>query len=899
MTAFDNYLRQFAAKNGDELTHTRIGDKKLNLWGGSYTIPEEKQQEFMDFYYQWVFVAGNEEHLTEKQLIEDGPLLLDFDFRYDQSISNSQHTYKHVIDIVMLYANEMTGLMDFTDGTVLDAFVMERKAGANQMENKTKDGIHILINLKMHKTLQVELRKRVLPKIKIICSDLPLTNDWDDVLDEGVTKGFVNWTLIGSQKPGFKPYEIKHHLKLTYQNENWDFEDHTASFNMERHFFNLSARNNECPEFPAKQNIIMISSPDDLRLNKGNKANKRASASQPESGYSSPAQDETQTPEQAEAIDLLDIMHTDAISNFIHWRKLMWAINTVFPKERARELAHHYSKRTSRDNYDAEAVDSILEAKVFDCKIGTLRHYAKLSNPDKFLKIQQQYMCDFDDSHYGLAQTFLRLIDDDIIYNGDKVYIYEGRLWYCDYDKLKIKKIITQTLITFYTECYKKESKKASILMLLEDAEEKLTLQKKNIAKLWLLISGLKDDSRQDRIRSQVITYLSRPEIDFDMLKPHYFVFNNVAFDMQTKQKVILKKEDYITYSTQYDYVEPDDADVTELRKIITQILPADDVQKCYLSVLRQCCLGIKEHKFIMANGAGRNGKGLISQLMAIMLGKDYFYMGDALTLTEKQGKGPSPEVANMHKKRMILFTEPEEGSAVQLGVVKKFTGEDQTAARGLYSNNNITKLTGTIILEVNGKIKVNGKINDAALERWINIDFPNLFTAKEYLVDNITKFNVNTDYTQTEWRQKMRHSMFKILLEDKSERIEVSKKMEKETEKYLLDNDVFLVWFNKHYVIDEKVIEPLKMIDLYETVKRDEDFWNTLTKKQKRDDYNKKGLILKLKENVKLKQYYFERKYINKVEFKNVLCCVRHKTDAELHDDVDEEEPVVADLAN
>jgi phage/plasmid-associated DNA primase len=897
MTAFDNYLRQFATKNGDKnWTHTRIGDKSLKLFGGTYTIPEEKYQDFMDFYYQWVFVAGNEEYLTEKQLIIDGPILLDFDFRYDPKISTSQHTNEHIIDIVMLYANEITGLMDFTDGSMLDVYVMERKAGANQMENKTKDGIHIIINLKMNKTLQVELRNRILPKIKEICEDLPITNDWEDVLDAGVTKGDANWTLIGSQKPGFKPYEVKHHFKITYKNEDWQFNDHTASFKMKDQFFNLSARNVVCPDYPEKKNIILTSS----HVQATNIRNQTVSASQSESGYSSPTQDETYTSLQAEAIELLDIIHTDAISKFIHWRKIMWAIKSEFSKEQAKELAHHYSKRTTRDNYDAEAVDNILEAKVFDCKIGTLRHYAKLSNPDKFLKIQQKYMCDYDDSHLSVAQTFIRLIDDDIIYVGEMVYIYEGRLWFCDNkNNSKLQTIFTKSLLTFYSECYKRETKKMSLLMLLENGEEKMKQQKEKTNMLLSITKQLKNDTYQDKVKKQIILYLSRPEIEFDMIKPHYFVFNNIAFDMQTKQEVILKKEDYITYSTHYDYAEPEQADVDELRKIITQILPADDVQKCYLSVLRQCCLGIKEHKFIMANGAGRNGKGLISQLMAIMLGKDYFYMGDALTLTEKQGKGPSPEVANMHKKRMILFTEPEEGSAVQLGVVKKFTGEDQTAARGLYSNNNITKLTGTIILEVNGKIKVNGKINDAALERWINIDFPNLFTAKEYLVDNITKFDVNTDYTQIEWRQKMRHCMFKILLEDKSEKIEVSKKMEKETEKYLLDNDVFLVWFNKHYVIDEKVTEPLKMIDLYETVKGDEDFWNTLTKKQKRDDYNKKGLILKLKENVKLKQYYFERKEINKINHRNVLCCVRHKTDAELHDADEEQELVEDDVAN
>ena len=45
------------------------------------------------------------------------------------------------------------------------------------------------------------LRSKVLSELQVLWEDLPIINSWEDVLDEGVTKGHVNWQLYGSRKP--------------------------------------------------------------------------------------------------------------------------------------------------------------------------------------------------------------------------------------------------------------------------------------------------------------------------------------------------------------------------------------------------------------------------------------------------------------------------------------------------------------------------------------------------------------------------------------------------------------------------------------------------------------------------------------------------------------------------
>ena len=81
------------------LTHTRIGDKALGIYGGSYIIPKEIEPTFWQLYYTAVFTNKRLEFLTERQLETGSAILLDFDFRYNHDIQQRQHNKDHIIDI--------------------------------------------------------------------------------------------------------------------------------------------------------------------------------------------------------------------------------------------------------------------------------------------------------------------------------------------------------------------------------------------------------------------------------------------------------------------------------------------------------------------------------------------------------------------------------------------------------------------------------------------------------------------------------------------------------------------------------------------------------------------------------------------------------------------------------
>lgn len=122
-------------KPGVKNTHTRIPDSKLNIHPGSYYIPKEELSLFHTIYYDHIFVKKRKEYLTERQLTDNGPLLIDIDLKYEYTISERQHNKHHIIEMISLYLDELKTYYVFDENTNFDVFVFE-KQNVNRLEEK-------------------------------------------------------------------------------------------------------------------------------------------------------------------------------------------------------------------------------------------------------------------------------------------------------------------------------------------------------------------------------------------------------------------------------------------------------------------------------------------------------------------------------------------------------------------------------------------------------------------------------------------------------------------------------------------------------------------------------------------------------------------------------------------
>ena len=256
-------LKEFLIKHsakatpGSPITHTRIGDQNLNIYGGAYAIPKEEINLFHNLYYDHVFVKNNKEYLTEKQ-IENGPMAVDFDFRYNYDVDTRQHTKEHIQDMILLYLEEIKEYFVFEENKPFDIFIFE-KPNVNRLADGslTKDGIHMILGIQIDNILQTMLREKIIEKLPEVW-DLPLVNTWDSVLDEGISKGTTNWQLFGSRKPGNESYELTQHFIITYDKSDGEFmmdEMKPTDFDLKNNFIKLSVQNENCPSFKINNKI--------------------------------------------------------------------------------------------------------------------------------------------------------------------------------------------------------------------------------------------------------------------------------------------------------------------------------------------------------------------------------------------------------------------------------------------------------------------------------------------------------------------------------------------------------------------------------------------------------------------------------------------------------------------
>lgn len=259
---YNAYVSKFLIQKGERFSHTRIPDRSLSI-GGAFMIPKSELNAFYERYYQHVFVHKKQEYLTEKQQQDtNGPCLVDFDFRYAAEVEERQHEKEHVADMLSVYMDIIGRVYNFDadsthsndDGAKTETeipFYIFEKPAVNMQSDMTKDGIHMIIGMKMERAVQMLIREEALHELPEIWGDLPLTNTWEQVYDEGIVKGHTNWQLYGSRKPNHKAYELKYIFIMTRQGSEWHCrEQRVADFDLATNFYKLSAQYEGNCEFP-------------------------------------------------------------------------------------------------------------------------------------------------------------------------------------------------------------------------------------------------------------------------------------------------------------------------------------------------------------------------------------------------------------------------------------------------------------------------------------------------------------------------------------------------------------------------------------------------------------------------------------------------------------------------
>jgi len=779
----DKFLYKFKTKDNETPTHTRIGNKELKLYGGCYTIPDKDMEKFYKAYHNHVFVKKHKAFMTERQLVT-GPIAIDLDFRYSKDVKEKQHDESHVYDLVELFINKIKSIIDLEDD--FNIYVFEKDKVNTNVKDVTKDGIHFIVNINVDRATQCLLRNEILSDIDSVIEDLPLINSYDSVYDDGVTKGTVPWQLYGSRKPKHHAYKLKKIYNYNFDSNVINSEvvgDNTLAL-----LKDVSVRN--------KKNCyctVNDESKEKYESIKKNMNNKNSRNNVQNTGpivtFNGDAMDleditsvETLTEKVESYVNSLPneeyiiketcrnlkLLTNDYYDNYDKWIKVGWALkntsNKLFlvwmdfssrsNKFNFSDIPDHYSKwkrmRRTSSNYKCLSYKSIS-------------YWAKESNPEEYNKIYEEtlnYLLEMTATNNGTSKKAQGSTEYDVAkvihyIFADKFkcasiskkvwYYFDDHKWTITENGHGLRSKISSYLGSIYLQ---KCQQFMEIMSSVSPDNEELN----NSIRIKAACYGeITRQVKNTRFKDNVMKECNELFYDKDFLdnidkNPYLLCFNNGVVDIKNKIFRDGKPEDYITISTNINYIPMKKIMKNENKKkhhklvitFLNQLFPKKPVYNYMIDHLASVLIGTNENQtFTLYVGTGRNGKSKLVELMEKVLG-DYKGTVPITLVTSKRNSigSTSPEVAQLQGKRYAVMQEPSKGDIVNEGVMKELTGGDPIQARPLYRDSVIFVPQFTLAVCTNNLFEF--KSNDDGTWRRIRIvDFVSEFKKLEEIEPN------------------------------------------------------------------------------------------------------------------------------------------------------------------
>jgi len=722
ISCFPKLLSKF--KSNDNLTHTRIGDRK-NIYGGKYTIGPENEDSFYQSYYKHAFINKNPEYLTEVQ-IKDGQILIDLDFRYPVDIEERQHTDAHITDIIELYMEEINMLTEnITE--IFPVFVFQ-KHDVNRQSEITKDGIHLIFGISMSHNIQLLLRQRILKSIDDVFSDLPLENNYESVLDIGISKGTTNWQLYGSRKPAHEPYVLTNYYQICAIDGNCEMEQIDITKPKNNFIRDLlpmiSARNRDVLKVQYKAEIITEATNMSFEKRKYTKKGAKKikiinqniinsfNAIENEEDLKKILDDilvdstENNKYSIKEAHDYTMLLSEKYYDPYAKWIEVGWTLFCIdyccFP------TWIKFSSKSSKFSFGdvSEFLDLWNKMEVKGKTLGSLMYWAKEDNPYEYKKVKDDAISYYinqtldGSTEYDIAKVLYKMEGENYkcvsVAGGSRKlwYQYANGRWGEIADGSELRQVLSEGLNMEYTK--RMIDSKNKVVSVPTNGEEESHIMQQ-CSKIANIAVKLKKTTWKNNIMREA-SELFRDKHFTNNLdnNPYLLCFKNGVIDFEkggTFRKG--KPSDYLSLCTNINYIPFDETNIKhttikgEIEHFFKQLFPNPDLYTYMWEHLASILLGKNLNQtFNMYTGNGRNGKSKLVEFMGSILG-DYKGTVPISLVTQKRGSigGVSPEIAALKGLRYAVMQEPSKGMVLNEGVMKELTGGDPIQGRKLFKD--------------------------------------------------------------------------------------------------------------------------------------------------------------------------------------------------------------------
>jgi P4 family phage/plasmid primase-like protien len=705
--SYELFMAGHTATNSKQpYTHTRIGNSVMGIRGGLYNIPDPDWDQWLPLYWDRVITNGGAEYLTELQRTDDqGPIVVDFDFRYSKDVVERPHTVDHLTDMVSQYLEEMATMMTFDPQEPIYAFIMERDDMTRITDVQhpyVKDGIHMLISVQASRTFQVMLRERMMSVLPNLWADLPLTNGYDTVLDEGISKGQTNWCLYGSRKPGLKPYVLTQVYRAVYDSSTSRFRLNNG-ITPEQAMNSQTLRKALFASQPALYRGEIHPQFEEEYQSRLSVALYRNGQLTNQSALTSVAANVTTNTVTNDAFTVLTtVIQPTVVYDFnrlTNEEELDAAVEAMMGslthKDHLVQITHEYTQTLPEAYYRPGSHDKNvkvamalkytddrlflswiqLRSKAVDFDYGdipnlyerwtslikpaegglsarSIRYWSERDAPEGYLAVRKRIaerlidMNIMDTTDYGSAEVLHAMKGDEymcVCRKPLKWMRYKNNRWVKD-DSGSLRTAISTDMYIAYQQ---KATELENTMMDQAASEEVRDRTRKRLTKLSAAAVQLKQTARKNNIMVEA-TDLFYDE-QFDKIhddNPYLMCFENGVVDFKTGTFRAGRADDYLTLTTGCNYIDEDqqqDEDNvrinSEINDFMSKLFPEDDLRQYMWEHLASACIGVKEEQTFNAYlGSGSNGKSKMTQLVSTGFG-DYYGTAPLTLITGRRAE--------------------------------------------------------------------------------------------------------------------------------------------------------------------------------------------------------------------------------------------------------------------
>lgn len=346
--------------------------------------------------------------------------------------------------------------------------------------------------------------------------------------------------------------------------------------------------------------------------------------------------------------------------------------------------------------------------------------------------------------------------------------------------------------------------------------------------------------------------------------------FTNGVYDLEEASFRTARKEDYISFVCPCEYSASDDEDIAFVQSYMAKIMPVEDERELLLLLLSTCLSGYVLDNFVCCTGLGSNAKDTLFNYMLREVLGPYFYRASNTVLTQRAMSDLNVGIANMDKKRAIIFSETSDASTINCALIKELTGGNEVNARGLYSSNTKVNLHGTMFILCNDKPMLD-KVDEAIVRRLITFRFRSTFKSQVFLDECSLSDGENYVYLgdnevkSTTFLQRYRLPFMNMLLpyfqKFKEAGYTINKVPESskaQSRMYMEQSDPLYNWFSSTYRKTNEKSDVIKLKDVFNELRMSEYYLN-LTKMDKRK-LTYASLVEYVEKSPLLRMFYKER---------------------------------------